>query len=158
MKYIQHLPQSNQRAKGSRVESLQKNCPNLSCIKCSSTFLIWSKQSSLTAAWFHLCKYHCSWQPGFCVQIEVPCQPLAWKEMWWVGADRLSLWHFHWGAWAWWHVVCWNRTPMQFFLPLLFKAETFILNSQPHKSLRFVAGLLKPRMPVRLASHVSIKA
>lgn len=85
--------------------------------------------------------------------------PLAWKAMWWVGADTLSPWLFHWG-----HGPSATQSagtecqPNYCFYPLLFKAETFILNSKPHNSLHFVAGLLRQGMPVRLASHVFIKA
>lgn len=98
-------------------------------------------------------------QPAAWILLMDWSQPLAWKAMWWVGADTLSPWHFHWEHGP--TCTLSARTECQhnyFFSLLLFKAETFILNSKAHNSLHFVAGLLSQGMPVRLASHVFIKA
>lgn len=154
MKYTQHLQQSNQRAKGTGAESLQNHCPNPSSVKCLSTFPIRTKQASVTVGRFHLCKCHCI---GFCLWIEVS----HWHGKRCDGYEQTHCLH---------GIFSGGMVPLACCLleqnantittsPLYFlKAETFTLNSKAHNSLHFVAGLLSQGMPVRLASHVFIKA
>lgn len=142
-----NLQQANQRAKGSRAESLQNDFPNPSSVKCPSAFTE-REQASLSNS--------CLISP-----LQIPLRPAAWilhrdgsalpatgVESNVMGRSRqIVSMAFSLGSAA--PVApCLleeNANAIAFFPPLLFKAETFILNSQPHKSLLFVAGLLRPR-------------